>query len=681
MQFKIHSSQVRSVCMSHNLKFRQVHLDFHTSPCIPGIGEAFDKQKWQRTLKTGHIDSITCFATCHHGMAYYDSSFGNKHPELTFDLLRAQFDACKEININVPIYLTAGVNNWAAYEHPEWREVGYDGRYNGWAQNIIDAGFHMMCFNSPYLDLLVEQIKEVAKLFPNCDGIFTDIISQGQCCCKWCLATMAEHGLDAEKESDRLKMSDIALEKYYSQTTAAAKFLDPDIHPQGSIALGTVIKPLDNSSSYDVDLICLGVASLDSMTQKELKEFVGIEIYAYAEANSMKKEPEEGRRNWKLEYADSAQFHMDILPSLKDGNRQQRKIIGEGYSNYVDVSSKAIAITDTDHYAYNSITFDWPSSNPLGYREWFLQRMKTAHKQLTESMAISLESRAEEIPAYKVKTPLQRAVQILKRHRDIMFAEDSDNKPISIIITTLAAQVYDNETSLLEAMRKIVFGMKRKIEDRGGIKWIQNPVNPLENFADKWQEHPEREEVFYDWLDRVGEDFNVIFTNNDISMIGGLLNESFGAVLVKKIAGNLGKSLAPVQSRNTVLDVAHRKPLQWPFEARYDVSVTAKYSSDGFRYTGFKSGDKLVKNLNLLFTAHTHAPKRRRKFYWQVVNTGTQATNANQLRGDIFIGKIEKGRSKRREETSYAGLHWIECFVVVDGVCVGRSGEFLVVIE
>ncbi|MCF6174646.1 MAG: hypothetical protein L3J71_02645 [Victivallaceae bacterium] len=215
--------------MSDQLRYRQIHLDFHTSPHIPGIGEAFDKQKWQQTLKAGHVNSVTCFATCHHGMAYYDTSFGNKHPELTFDLLRAQFDACKEIDVNVPIYLTAGVNNWAAYEHPEWREVGCDGRYGGWTSNITDPGFQSMCFNSPYLDLLVEQIKEVAKLFPNCDGIFTDIIHQGQCCCKWCLATMEEQGLDAAKETDRLIMADLALEKYYVATTAAAKFYDSDM--------------------------------------------------------------------------------------------------------------------------------------------------------------------------------------------------------------------------------------------------------------------------------------------------------------------------------------------------------------------------------------------------------------------------------------------------------------------
>ncbi len=51
----------------HSLRFRQVHLDFHTSEHIPGIGAAWDKDPWQSTLKAGHVDSITCFSNCHHG--------------------------------------------------------------------------------------------------------------------------------------------------------------------------------------------------------------------------------------------------------------------------------------------------------------------------------------------------------------------------------------------------------------------------------------------------------------------------------------------------------------------------------------------------------------------------------------------------------------------------------------
>ena len=41
------------------MRFRQVHLDFHTSECIDGIGKDFDKKQFQEALKAGHVDSIT----------------------------------------------------------------------------------------------------------------------------------------------------------------------------------------------------------------------------------------------------------------------------------------------------------------------------------------------------------------------------------------------------------------------------------------------------------------------------------------------------------------------------------------------------------------------------------------------------------------------------------------------
>ena len=98
----------------YKLRFRQVHLDFHTSPMIPGIGEKFDKKVWQERLKAAHVDSITCFSLCHHGMSYHPTKVGMMHPNLKFNLLRAQLDACKEIGVNVPVYLTAGINSYAA---------------------------------------------------------------------------------------------------------------------------------------------------------------------------------------------------------------------------------------------------------------------------------------------------------------------------------------------------------------------------------------------------------------------------------------------------------------------------------------------------------------------------------------------------------------------------------------
>ena len=225
----------------HKLRFRQIHLDFHTSPAIEGIGEAFDKSAWQAALEAGHVDSITCFAVGHHGWSYNETQVGQMHPHLHFDLLRAQFEACKEIDVNVPIYITAGVNNRVADEHPEWREVGADGGYLGWAGSPIRPGFRKLCFNTPYLDYLCELIRETVILFPNADGIFLDIINQGECCCPWCMKTMAEQGLDARKQEDRLRVAAQSLDGYYRRTTETVRSIHPHMplfHNSGHVPRG-----------------------------------------------------------------------------------------------------------------------------------------------------------------------------------------------------------------------------------------------------------------------------------------------------------------------------------------------------------------------------------------------------------------------------------------------------------
>ena len=77
------------------MRFRQVHLDFHTSEHIEDIGKKFDKKQFQTALKKGHINSITLFSKCHHGWAYHPSKANEIHPHLDFDLLGAQIQALK----------------------------------------------------------------------------------------------------------------------------------------------------------------------------------------------------------------------------------------------------------------------------------------------------------------------------------------------------------------------------------------------------------------------------------------------------------------------------------------------------------------------------------------------------------------------------------------------------------
>ena len=57
-----------------NLPSRQVHLDFHTSPYIPDLFSEFDAGVFADTMQHAHVNSVTIFAKCHHGMSYFPTT-------------------------------------------------------------------------------------------------------------------------------------------------------------------------------------------------------------------------------------------------------------------------------------------------------------------------------------------------------------------------------------------------------------------------------------------------------------------------------------------------------------------------------------------------------------------------------------------------------------------------------
>lgn len=285
----------------------------------------------------------------------------------------------------------------------------------------------------------------------------------------------------------------------------------PDVFVQGSFRLGTVIKPQSDKEEYDIDCAC-ALTKLDKsdLSQSALKKLLGDEIKLYRKSKGMQKEVHEGRRCWRLEYADGAQFHMDIVPSVPNGEYQ--RLLLEARNLDAQFAATAIAITDNEVPEYHEVTDDWPRSNPRGYAEWFKSRMgnifiRRREQVLNEMRSDGVTASIEDIPTYRVRTPLQSAIMILKRHRDTMFADDPTDKPISIIISSLSAHAYNGEETIGFALLSILARMEEAIEHDGTKYVIRNPTDALENFADKWEDHPERADAFFMWLAQAREDF------------------------------------------------------------------------------------------------------------------------------------------------------------------------------
>ncbi len=204
---------------AHRLRFRQVHLDFHTSGEITEIGSKFDRKRFQDCLQEARVDSITCFSKCHHGWSYHETEVGRKHPHLKFDLLAEQIDACREIGVRVPIYLSAGFDEVAAAEHPEWIVK----RPDGTTHDPFQAVYRRLRWNSPYLDYLCRQIEEVVDRWPDADGIFLDIVRPWPDYSEESLRAMMRAGFDPRNEEEALRWANDVLLEYFMKTTSAAK--------------------------------------------------------------------------------------------------------------------------------------------------------------------------------------------------------------------------------------------------------------------------------------------------------------------------------------------------------------------------------------------------------------------------------------------------------------------------
>lgn len=347
-----------------------------------------------------------------------------------------------------------------------------------------------------------------------------------------------------------------SLAKWFADPKAACNRYDPHLYTQGSFRLGTVIRPFDDDGEYDLDMGCRlrkGVTKTNC-SQKTLKDLVGGDVEAYRLANGIKEKREEKHRCWRLKYADELRFHLDIVPSIPEEAAKKlflQEALGRAgvaaalASRLADLTG---AITDNRDANYARIDSNWHLSNSEGFALWFESRME---EDVALKGRLQLEARAakiDKVPTYRWKSTLQRAVQVLKAHRDRMFNNDPDGKPASIIITTLAARAYRGQADVAEAVAAILAAMPTLV---GSIKpRVSNPVNPAEDFADRWTATNGLEAKFWKWVRQATLEFEALRNERKPELIVEAAKAKFGAKL------NLHEVAGKVQPPNSLLKVA-----------------------------------------------------------------------------------------------------------------------------
>lgn len=298
-----------------------------------------------------------------------------------------------------------------------------------------------------------------------------------------------------DTQKDNITRAYTAVGEWLNRDGSNIKKFGPRVYPQGSVSLGTVVKPIGRDDC-DVDMVCHLAGLVSSSCDPEyVKNAVGDEIKANETYKKMLQP--EGKRCWTLEYSYAANFHMDILPSVSNEDNLY-------YENTaMEFVIDPIKATNKDK---KTSIYTYTDTNPKGYRKWFLQKtLSTTILSERQRIMASLEK----VALYRQKkSPLQVAIQLLKRHRDVMF-NGKDEKPISIILTTLAALSYNGGTDLGSILPEILNSMPIFIQyDSNKGYNLPNPTCMKENFCDKWNSHPEKVKAFFEWLKKAKCDFS-----------------------------------------------------------------------------------------------------------------------------------------------------------------------------
>ncbi len=309
--------------------------------------------------------------------------------------------------------------------------------------------------------------------------------------------------------------------------------LKADMYPQGSFALGTVVRPYskDKDKNYDLDFVCQVKETRDNITPSELRNQIadvlknnnlyGGKLVEYDEC-------------FTIEYADigGVGFSIDVVPAAEEtrANKEELRLL----SRHPELIDTAIAIP---RYSQQKV-YNWITNNPKGYRQWFddinlpfrIVGRDTYRQKLYETNK-HLYSSIDEIPVALERSAMQRVVQILKYHRDVYYSniQNGDElKPISAIINTVVAEIsrtanpnwsvfellqyvleelaiYAKHLSLSHDEFNYQYGNKKVLTKKNGQWKIENPANPKDNLANKWNENAEIPRKFFQWTSVIKE--------------------------------------------------------------------------------------------------------------------------------------------------------------------------------
>jgi hypothetical protein len=428
--------------------------------------------------------------------------------------------------------------------------------------------------------------------------------------------------------------------------------------PQGSWAHKTIIKPRTNRE-FDADLVMF----VNRFEEWSPKDYVNNLYAIFRNSDRYKEKASRGTRCIALDYA--GDFHLDVVPCIVD-----------------NFYGKTFRVCNRNEDSFETTA-------PEAYSTWLSERNRWTGRNM-----------------------LQHSIRLLKYLRDIKITFSVK----SILLTTLIGNCVSSvDQSFQEhffcdlptSLKTLISRLDDYLQANSYMPVVRNPVLTSETFNRHWDQ--EKYENFRECIHRYREWIDDAYEENERSESIRKWRRVFGDEFAKgevdtvatfSESSSLIKATGYRDIVNAVLvrgasfldsfispKLPHVEKLPWTIRQRFSVFVAAteyleRFDSQGVRT--LQSGQIVEKDRWIRFEARNAngilyaSPDFEVK--WQIVNTDSEAAQANQLRGG-FDKSSDPG--VRWESTSYRGAHWVEAFVISrrEGRCWGRSGRFFVVVR
>jgi hypothetical protein len=382
----------------------------------------------------------------------------------------------------------------------------------------------------------------------------------------------------------------------------------------GSWAHRTIIKPVRNKD-FDADIL-LHLEEVDGWEPEDYLNQTRAAFLRHPDYKDLIKSSHD--RCVRVDFDDDG--HVDVVPYII------RNDTGDG---------------EGDESIVNAATNEFETTNPRGLAEWMKENDKLANGNL------------------------RKVIRLMKYLRDY---KTTFSIPSIILTTFLGERIHswDADTrypDLPTALLNILTDLEAWLWLHSTMPVIEDPSCPGVTFNHRWDQDRytnfrNKIAIYADW---VKDAYNEPDKAKSLAAWQRIFGDDFKAPVVAPVA-KLAKAaesaalpwLAPVEGEEFMTK---------PWVGGYDAKIIAKVVPvAGSRGGHLRKIRRLHTGRHLEFELKTDV-RGPYDVYWKVRNSGTEAAQADDLRGEIV--REERG-TVHKERTKYRGQHHIECYIVLD---------------